>query len=333
MNKPVFEQVLEFLKQVPQTISPDTCELCGGEWLVTISNIDRYGLPVRFEMCRQCGLVTQNPRWDSRAYSRFYTEFYRPLVTEWHGYPSMATSRDGALERYKEMVCTTALDPYLPKSPRILDIGGGNGVLAEFMRDEFGGEVTVVEPNGAEAEEAARKGFDVVCDVFENATFDPATFDLILMIRTVDHLIHASGTFTKIRQALKPGGYLLVDSVDYFRRMAYLRDPVAPLKIDHCYYFSPESLTMLMRKNGLHPVVSDTTVLPGQIVNLVRVGEPDAISIEGVQTLPEAAYRYFEWEQLANRPNFMTKPGYLVRTVYSDLGWLTSKLRSKVRRR
>lgn len=300
---------------------------------MTISNVDRYGLPGRFVMCRQCGLVCQNPRWDYAAYSRFYTDFYRALVTEWRGYPSTATSGDSALDWMRKMGRTTGLDRVLPRAPRVMDIGGGSGVLAEFIRDEYGGKVTVVEPNAGEAEEAIAKGFEVFVDVFENVPFDPATFDLIVMVRTVDHLIDANETFAKIRRVLKPGGHMLVDGADYFRRMAYLRDPVKPLKIDHCYYFSPESLTLMMRKNGLHPVVSDVTVLPGEIVNLAQAGQPLDVSVEGLETLPGAEHRYFEWEELADRPGFVAKPGYLLRSLYGDLGWLKSKVGKKLTRR
>jgi len=332
MNRPVFEQVLRFLEEVPPSISHSRCELCGGTWLVTISNVDRYGLPGRFVMCRQCGLVTQNPRWDYATYLKFYTEFYRQLVTEWRGYPSTATSGDSALDWLRKMARTTGLDRVLPGSPRVMDIGGGSGALAEFIQDEYGGRVTIVEPNAGEAEEAVKKGFDVVVDVFENATFDPASFDLVVMVRTVDHLIDANETFAKIRRVLKPGGHMLVDGADYFRRMAYLRDPVKPLKIDHCYYFSPESLTLMMLKNGLLPVVSDVTVLPGEIVNLAQAGAPMDIAVDGLETLPGAERRYFEWEQLADRPGFVPKPGYIFRSLYGDLGWLTSKFGKKLRR-
>jgi hypothetical protein len=112
-----------------------------------------------------------------------------------------------------------------------------------------------------------------------------------------------------------------------------LQDPVKPLKVDHCYYFSPESLTMLMRKSGLRSVVSDSTVLPGEIVNLARPAEPQPIRTGAMETLPGAEHRYYEWEQLANRPHFQTKPGYLIRSLYSDLGWVKSKLVTKLRRR
>jgi SAM-dependent methyltransferase len=194
------------------------------------------------------------------------------------------------------------------------------------MRAEYGGEVVVVEPNAREAEVARSKGFEVVADVFENCQFEPASFDLVVLMRTVDHLIDASQTFVMIRQLLKPRGTVLLDGVDYFRRMAFARDAIDPLKIDHCYYFSPETLPALMRKCGLQPLVNDVAIIPGQIVILAQAGEPQPAE---QSLLASGAYRYQEWEQVVNRPSFTTKPGFFIHSIQADLGWLRQRINQK----
>jgi len=227
------------------------------------------------------------------------------------------------------MAKATELDRYLPKSPRVLDIGGGTGVLAESLRDEYNADVMIVEPNADEAKQARAKGFDVLTDVFETANLDPASFDLVVMMRTVDHLIDASATFTKISQTLRAGGVFLVDGADYFRRMAHLHDAVKPLKIDHCYYFSVETLTMMMRKNGLSTLITDLVVLPGEIVNLAQAGEPEEMTVEGLEMLPGGEVRFHEWEDLANRPGIGIRPGAFTRSILAELRWLGRKVVKK----
>ncbi len=328
MKTSVKNQLLDYLQKVPPSITHTNCELCGGDWLVTIANRDRYGLPVQIVMCRQCGLVFLNPRWDQVAYNKFYTDFYRPLISEWSGKPS--TPNSNAREWFKKWAEVTGLTRYLPTSPRVVDIGGGNGFLGAYIRDEYGADVVIVEPNAGEAHQAAANGFEIVADVFENSDLEPASFDLVVMMRTVDHLIDASHTFNLVRHILKPSGVMLVDAVDYFRRMSYCQSAIEPLKIDHCYYFSPETLTLLMKKCGLHPLVSDVAVFPGQIVNLAKIGEPQDFSGNGFELYPGAEYRYYEWEQLANRPHFSTKPGYIFRTLQSDLRWFKNKVGEKM---
>jgi SAM-dependent methyltransferase len=320
----ITEEVRHYLQKAPPAIVHTCCELCGGSWLVTIAHQDRYGLPLQFVMCRQCGLITLNPRWGQESYNKFYTDYYRPLVAEWSG--GKTPTANNVRIWFQKMAQATALAHYLPASPRVVDIGGGDGFLAEYLRDQYGAEVVIVEPNAREAQEAVAKGFDVIVDVFEHGHLEPASFDLVVMLRTVDHLMHASETLAKVRRILKPRGVMLIDGVDYYRRMAFCGDPTQPLKIDHCYYFSPETLPVLMKKCGLPPMISDVTVLPGQVVVLAQAGEPTDISNDGFECLLGAEYRYYEWERLANRPGFVSKPGDFTRALQAELVWLKHKI-------
>src|SRR5262245_37683785 len=62
-----------------------TCNLCGGNVLVTLTHRDRYGYPAQASACARCGLVFLNPRMNAAAYGRFYDGVYRPLVSAFHG--------------------------------------------------------------------------------------------------------------------------------------------------------------------------------------------------------------------------------------------------------
>ena len=57
------------------------CNLCGFDRFVTLTHSDRYGYPVRADGCLRCGLVFLNPVMTPDAYSRFYLDVYRPLVS------------------------------------------------------------------------------------------------------------------------------------------------------------------------------------------------------------------------------------------------------------
>ncbi len=321
----VQDNVRHYLKAVPPSITSTSCELCSGGLLVTIAQRDRYGLPVRSVICRQCGLVSLNPRWDQAAYAKFYTDYYHPLLAE-HG---ITIAFENWQERFKKMAYAADLTRVLPPSPRILEIGGGEGELAEYMQAEYSAEVVIVEPNAHAAAVARSKGFETVADVFENCRFEPASFDLVVLMRTVDHLINASQTFAAIRQLLKPAGKVLLDGVDYFRRMAFARDAIEPLKVDHCYYFSTETLPALMRKQGLLPVITDVTIIPGQIVILAQAREPQPDAGNEQSLLLSGAYRFQEWELLANRPFFHSKPGFIIRSLRADWQWLQRKVNKR----
>lgn len=315
------QQLLAWLEEEPPCLAQTTCELCGSPWLLTIANRDRYGLPVRFVMCRRCGLVVLNPRWGQEAYNRFYTDFYHPLLLE----SGVQIAFDNWRERFETMAQATGLDRALPPAPRVLEIGAGEGELAAYMRARYRAELVVVEPNAREAERAAAKGLEVHARVFEQCRFEAASFDLVVLMRTVDHLIDASHTFKLIRTLLKPGGKVLLDGVDYFRRMAFRRDAGAPLKIDHCYYFSPETLPALLQHCGLQPLVTDIVTIPGQIVVLAQGAEA-----EGAETVwVNGEHRYLEWERLANRPAPAAGPMPVARWMRAELSRLGHRLRQR----
>ncbi|MCP4248500.1 MAG: hypothetical protein GY778_15740, partial [bacterium] len=63
----------------------ESCNLCGDQRFVTLTHVDRYGYPATAQGCLACGLVTLNPVMTSEAYTRFYIDVYRPLVSAYHG--------------------------------------------------------------------------------------------------------------------------------------------------------------------------------------------------------------------------------------------------------
>jgi hypothetical protein len=81
-----------------------------------------------------------------------------------------------------------------------------------------------------------------------------------------------------------------------------------------------------MKKCGLSPMMSDVTVLPGQVVVLAQAGEPMDISNDRFERFLGAEYRYYEWERLANRPGFISQPGDLTCALRAELVWLKHKI-------
>ncbi|WJW75952.1 class I SAM-dependent methyltransferase [Thiohalobacter sp. IOR34] len=59
------ETLLAELEEVP-------CNLCGADDPITVAHTDKYNLPVRTVICKQCGLIYLNPRPTLSSYSNFY---------------------------------------------------------------------------------------------------------------------------------------------------------------------------------------------------------------------------------------------------------------------
>jgi SAM-dependent methyltransferase len=111
--------------------------------------------------------------------------------------------------------CLSALD--LPGGARCLEVGAGGGSVAAWLCDYVGPNGSVVatdlDTRYVEAIEASNlevRKHDVVNDDLESGAFDLVHTRLVL-----EHLPDREQVLGKLAQALKPGGWLLAESLDY----------------------------------------------------------------------------------------------------------------------
>jgi len=227
------------------------CNLCGADRFVTLTHRDRYGFPAKADGCIRCGLVFLNPVMVSSAYAEFYTNVYRPLVSAYHGrlidaesiqeeQREYASSNADFIEsRLRERGCKT-----------LLDVGGSTGVVAHVMKQRFDLLATVIDPAPLEIEVARGLGLETVTGFVEDYDSGGATFDLIVLCQTVDHLLDVSLSLSKIRDLLSDWGLFFVDIVDF--RAAYRRNGSVEeaIKIDHPYYLTDETMRAYLARAG-----------------------------------------------------------------------------------
>jgi 2-polyprenyl-3-methyl-5-hydroxy-6-metoxy-1,4-benzoquinol methylase len=280
-----------------------TCNLCGGNVLVTITSRDRYGYPAPASACARCGLVFLNPRMTAAAYGRFYDGVYRPLVSAFHGRlidarTIQAEQRDYASDRI------AFARPFLERSglSTLLDIGGSTGVVAHHFAQAFGLTGTLIDPAPLEVREARALGLETITGLVEEYDFGGRRFDLVLICQTVDHLLDVAGTLKRVRELLTPNGYLFIDIVDF--RAAYLRNWSVEdaTKIDHPYYLTQETMTAYLRRAGFESMRAAYAADHLHVSYLCRPTHPVA------QTLPDAAsvaelFREIRYVQNAPRPS------------------------------
>ncbi len=260
-----------------------SCNLCGSDRFVAIAHTDRYGFPAQAQACARCGLVFLNPRMTAAAYATFYESVYRPLVSAFHGRLIDARTiqdeqRDYAADR------AAFLRPFLsPGLKTMLDIGGSTGVVASHIAREFGLSATVIDPAPLEIAEARRLGLATVTGLVEAHDFGAATFDVVTLFQTVDHLLDVSGTLARVRQLIAPHGRLFVDIVDF--RAAYLRNwsIEGAIKIDHPYYLVEPTMEAYLRRSGFEVVRADYQADHLHVGYICRPAAPDA------RALPEPA--------------------------------------------
>lgn len=125
---------------------------------------------------------------------------------------------DGPLElaRTKELLLR-----HLPERPsRILDVGGGPGVYAQWL-SKMGHDVHVVDPFQVHVEQALAAAPTITAEVGDARQLDEpdASADVVLLLGPLYHLPGLSDRLQALREArrvLRPGGWLFAAAISRF---------------------------------------------------------------------------------------------------------------------
>ena len=99
----------------------------------------------------------------------------------------------------------------LPSGGVILDAGGGTGRVAQFFRARAG-QVVVADQTYKMLQEVHQKdGLQPVCSYVEQMPFGDNTFDRIIMVDALHHVINQVSTANELWRLLKPGGLVVIE--------------------------------------------------------------------------------------------------------------------------
>lgn len=179
---------------------------------------------------------------------RFYTDeqvFQLPYPEKKHRYSAEWKLRAKSAKLLKKHIELNKL----PNS--ILEIGCGNGWLSNFLAGIPNSEVTGIDVNEAELEQAARvfgKKENLrfcQCDIF-SSPFREESFDFIILASVIQYFPDAVILVKSLLPLLKPGGEIhIIDSPFYekdevedaiLRSQAYYKNLKAPEMIENYYH-------------------------------------------------------------------------------------------------
>lgn len=104
--------------------------------------------------------------------------------------------------------CIAAAMERWPPGGLFLDIGGGNGYVAQGLQ-ALGIDVALVEPGPVGARNAVKRGVrQVVCAALEDVDFRPGTVPAAGLFDVVEHIQDDAGFLHGIHRLLAPGGRL-----------------------------------------------------------------------------------------------------------------------------
>ncbi|PIE67491.1 MAG: hypothetical protein CSA23_03430 [Deltaproteobacteria bacterium] len=147
----------------------------------------------------------------------------------------------------------------------MIDIGGGNNLLARFFMDK-GWNSSVFEPNCEAADYLRKFRLHVIESMFENADFAPRmSYAFINLQFVLEHVLNPLDMLRQSVRFLVEGGLIRVCVPNDFSpgQMVWLgktkMDPPWISYPDHINYFDFESLKRLIERAGLVEVARDTS--------------------------------------------------------------------------
>lgn len=167
--------------------------------------------------CHSCGLVYLNPRPSLDELSRIYPENYHAFEFNEERFGLVYKVRRRLEARRVLSWCRELND-----DARIIDVGCGDGFHLRLLRD-FGKPNWKLE--GIDSDEravvaATRDGLTVHQGTVEQLELAQASYDLALLIQTIEHVADPPAVLRAVRSLLKPGGTLVIvtdntDSPDF----------------------------------------------------------------------------------------------------------------------
>jgi SAM-dependent methyltransferase len=137
-----------------------------------------------------------------------------------------------------------------PDGRPLLDVGCYTGVFIEIA-DRHGWDVWGVEPSQWAVAQAQARGLRVVQGTLDTADLPKVHFDVVTMWDVIEHLTDPRQALERVHGLLKPGGLLVVHTIDIDSRFARLMGPRWPWLMEmHLYYFSRCTLRAMLETCG-----------------------------------------------------------------------------------
>ena len=212
--------------------------------------------------CRACGTVHLHPRPSRAEVQALYTDAYQGATESYFAKVDKKLRRSrrrmAALAR---LISTSHISP-----PRFLDIGCSGGFMVEAARERgFAAHGLDIDPVSIDYARQHYPANAFALSTLEDFARAAPHFDLIYSSEVIEHLADPGRFLAAVYQLLKPNGlfFLTTPDISHWRRPrdVTLWDGFCPPS--HCVFFTPDSLTTLLRRVGFVDIRRRLALKPG----------------------------------------------------------------------
>lgn len=224
------------------------CWACGAA-----ASLDDLFAPEGLYRCPACGLLFA-PFENADSLEQLYDDEYFEEYAAGESYDD-----DEAQRRHEARIRVALVREYLDTG-RLLEIGTASGYFLDEAR-AAGFEVQGVEPGEAMARQARERfGLDVKTGIVEHVDLPENGFDAVCAWHVVEHLAGPERALERIKRALRPGGYLLLE-VPNLESVNAHRWGKKWVNLDlghHVAHYRRSSLEALLSRTGFELLAMDT---------------------------------------------------------------------------
>jgi len=216
-------------------------------WSAFACTSSGYGQHHTIVQCRRCGLVYTNPRADRKDIVETYKAVEDRLYVE---------ERQGRVLTFERHLKPLERITGPPNHRALLDVGCHIGVFVEIAA-EHGWDAWGIEPSRWAVEQARQRGLNVIWGTLETANLPEQGYDVITLWDVIEHLTDPQGAIKQAYRLLRPGGLLVIHTIDIDSMFARVLGRRWPWLMEmHLFYFSRRTLRTMLEQSGFE-VISD----------------------------------------------------------------------------
>jgi len=217
----------------------------GASWRAFRCTHEGYGSHGDIVRCDGCGLLFAYPCPPAAEIEARYQAVEDPLYE---------AEREGRVATFERHLHVLQRHTGPPAGRRLLDVGAYTGVFVEQAL-RAGWDAVGLEPSAWAVRTARARSLPVVQGLIRNPPFPLRSFDVVTLWDVIEHLTDPRGAMRACGELLRPGGWMVVHTMDAGSPAARLLGKRWPWLMEmHLFYFDRQTLERMLSAAGFEPV-------------------------------------------------------------------------------
>ncbi len=147
---------------------------------------------------------------------------------------------------HRNQIIFRCLQNHFNKDEQFVDVGGGNGFVSSFLKDNGYSDLLLLEPNIVGAINAKKRGLNkVVCGILDQSLIEEQSISNIGIFDVIEHIEDHEYFAKQLYRALKPGGKLAI-TVPAFKSLWSYHD----VQAGHFRRYTKSTISKLIKDAG-----------------------------------------------------------------------------------